>query len=693
MWLLAPVLIVLQLAIGVAVGSSDVWGQFGCAAGHASASQFVGPVKATSALDCVTTNLPCPTMVYGVFDDANLLFASCFSEVVIAMNTSDVNSMELWSTRVPGSANQFVAVADGRAFVYSTVGGVTALETSTGAVLWQEYASDAAFTDSSGSTPFTTIPVLHNDTVYTGSSYGIVLALRASDGAFKWRADVSGGTVPCETSLPAVDASTDSILVGCADTLYSLEAASGEERWQAGLPVLNSTWSTHADVKFLVSVASSGVAAVTLNSSVYAVNSTSGGLLWTNTPSMPLMSPVAFSRTGVALFTSASRQQNSGSILAVNATSGAELWTHNLRGSVPSWPTVDSSDTVFASVSSFTGLLALNATSGAVLWTNTYVEAPQSVDAYVMLNSDGVALVNSLYNVEQTVCFVSGARPGQTSPSPSPSPVSPSPSASTSHSSSRTGSASVTPSLAPSANATSHTVLYIAPAGIDTGDCAVAATPCRTLRYAVNAVAEFIYPTTVEVSVVVAPGLYTTTSCGAVSSRPLAVLGSASMPLFDCGSEARLLDTSASVRVSGISVVNAVASDGAGGGAVLARPALPSGMVLVMDHVSLSNCSSDGPGGAVAVSIVGATVANVSVSLHNVSVTGCSSNGAGDTADVVFFRCVCRVLRCTGFEPCVRVMLWQVVACRLRCLHPRPCPTCHSKCSSCTLRAILLPAA
>ena len=121
-------------------------------------------------------------------------------------------------------------------------------------------------------------------------------------------------------------------------------------------------------------------------------------------------------------------------------------------------------------------------------------------------------------------------------------------------------------------------VVHVAVNGVDAPSCGPHGSPCATLSYAVNNIANAVQPGDAPVDVVIGSGVYGEQACGAHAYRPLNVSGAGSgVTKVDCGGRQRLLMTNDSLALSGLTVMGGYAhavvgfSDvGYGGGAVAA---------------------------------------------------------------------------------------------------------------------------
>ena len=142
--------------------------------------------------------------------------------------------------------------------------------------------------------------------------------------------------------------------------------------------------------------------------------------------------------------------------------------------------------------------------------------------------------------------------------------------------------------------------VYVAPHGVDNATCGRgAAVPCATLAFAVNVIASALPPQADVVPIVLAAGLYNSSSCGAVASRPVSITGAgSSVTVMDCNGQSRAFATNASIWLSGVTISNgwctvtnssdSVVSYGGGGVQVLWGP-VPNATALFLDVLWMNN--------------------------------------------------------------------------------------------------------
>ena len=115
----------------------------------------------------------------------------------------------VWGAQVDGDVAQSPAVADGRVYVASVSGVVSALGASSGELLWQ--------TDMGS--PVTTAPTVAGSTVLVGTESGTVAGLDALNGQLSWEFETGGKII----GSPVV-AATTLYVVSHDGNLYALEA-------------------------------------------------------------------------------------------------------------------------------------------------------------------------------------------------------------------------------------------------------------------------------------------------------------------------------------------------------------------------------------------------------------------------------------------------------------------------------------
>ena len=219
----------------------------------------------------------------------------------------------LWTYTTGSRVWSQPSVADGRVFVGSNGGKISALNATTGAYLWS-YTTAGQYEDSS--------PAVVDGRVFVGSYNNNVYAFNASTGALVW-SYATGGQV--ESSPAVVDGR---VFVGSGDAhkLYCLNATTGAFIWS----YLTGDWvvSSPAVVDGRVYVGSE-------DHKVYALNATTGELIWNYTTG----NVVQWSSPAVAdgkVFVGSGDCK----VYALNATTGELIWRYTTGGQVWCSPSV-----------------------------------------------------------------------------------------------------------------------------------------------------------------------------------------------------------------------------------------------------------------------------------------------------------------------------------------------------------------
>ena len=228
---------------------------------------------------------------------------------------------------------------------------------------------------------------VYADTVYTGSAGGWFYALRATNGAVRWRKKL--GPVG---SAPLVVGTT--LYVGTSDgTLLAVDAQTGQERWryQSRGPISQTPVTTSELVIFSNEA-----------DQVVAVDAISGKFKWqykTETPEeYTLRGHAGVSIDGDLVFTGFSN----GTLAALRRDTGSVAWSTSLKAEADRFMDVDATplilgDKIYASSSSG-GVYALDKMTGLVKWRVPFWDArmPSSTGNVGGLATDGKMLYVSV---------------------------------------------------------------------------------------------------------------------------------------------------------------------------------------------------------------------------------------------------------------------------------------------------------
>ncbi len=261
-----------------------------------------------------------------------------YENVLSASNVSSLGT--LWS--VPASAaGGTPAVVNGRVFV-GTNTGVTALSTTTGAVLWSKTFSQ----------PFDASPAVFANVVYIASLSGSVYALNAATGATIWTQLVdSSGVYASPVIFNGVV-----YLGGFGGSFYALQASTGKTLW---------TFATTGVIDGSAAIAKGMVYFGSSNGSIYALNATTGAMVWSYATGGKVESTPAIAN-GVLYIGS-----DDGKVYAISTADsgpGQMLWSYTTNGAIYAGPAVAGGLVYIGSADG--SLYALNAHSGALVWNN-----------------------------------------------------------------------------------------------------------------------------------------------------------------------------------------------------------------------------------------------------------------------------------------------------------------------------------
>lgn len=251
---------------------------------------------------------------------------------------------------------------------------------------------------------------VYADTIYTGSQSGWFFALRATNGAVRWRKQI-GAVV----STPVVSAGV--LLIGTADgTLLALDAQTGDEKWryQSRGPIEQSP-APAGDVVVFSNEADQ----------VVAVDALTGKFKWQYKGETPEEYTLR-GHAGVAvdndlLYTGFSN----GTLVALRKDTGTVAWSTSLKGDADRFMDVDATpivigDRVIASSSSG-GVYAMDKLTGLVRWRVPFydVSQPSSTGNVGGLATDGKVIYTSVadlgtyaIDLEGNVLWRVGAKDG-----------------------------------------------------------------------------------------------------------------------------------------------------------------------------------------------------------------------------------------------------------------------------------------
>ena len=241
----------------------------------------------------------------------------------------------LWRQTIPGgSITWSLAAAGGTVYIVGNDGVLYALRALNGAIRWKVGGVFGG-------------PSLANGAIYIASSLGNapLYALRATDGARLWSSNaINGGVVYASAAGGFVFAT------GSFGSLSALRPSDGNELWTS-----RPGGGTQSNP-----VAAGGVVYVTgQDNRMYAIRATDGAPLWGTGDIGQMVLPAAAGGTVYVV-------DNNGNLAALRARDGRRLWGTSLGGGVAQGP-VAAGGAVYM-VGNDGSLYAVNASTGAKTW-------------------------------------------------------------------------------------------------------------------------------------------------------------------------------------------------------------------------------------------------------------------------------------------------------------------------------------
>lgn len=220
-------------------------------------------------------------------------------------------------------------IADDTLFLGSIEGKLIALNTSSGARLWEVPFETSSTGGGFGCRPTATTvaiygtPAVEGELVYIGGYNGKIYAIHASSGALRW-------VYPREANLqPIVGGpvvALDKVFIGSSDgKLYALDADTGDKVWE--FQTGDKIWSTpviDGDRLFIGS----------FDKKLYALDTTTGKELWAK----PFETQGAIASTPVVNNNIVYIGSFDRHLYAVDATNGQQIWQFPVEGEVDNKP-------------------------------------------------------------------------------------------------------------------------------------------------------------------------------------------------------------------------------------------------------------------------------------------------------------------------------------------------------------------
>jgi len=275
------------------------------------------------------------------------------------ISASNVGTLGLAWTAATTSIGASPCVVNGIVYV-STLYGIEAFRTSTGAALWTRLPGSS----------FYATPAIASGVIYIGSTQGTMYALSAVSGAVKWSVAGFGNAFSTVTMVNGiVYAGNDN------GTVYAFAASNGALKWSFAADT--GTFGSNG-IQDTVAVVDGVVYAPSYNGYVYALNAATGALQW----KYQTGSPISLSLAAVNGVVYVGNSLGAYAINAKLADAGTLLWSFSNDGFI-STPAVDNGMVFIGGENS--ALYALDAYTGQEVW-----QAPMSGETYDITVANGV---------------------------------------------------------------------------------------------------------------------------------------------------------------------------------------------------------------------------------------------------------------------------------------------------------------
>ncbi|NUO55796.1 MAG: PQQ-binding-like beta-propeller repeat protein, partial [Hamadaea sp.] len=267
-------------------------------------------------------------------------------------------------------------IADGRVFLGSDAGRLTARDVGTGRQLWAFQTGQAL----RGS------PAVAGGLVFTGGGVnGGIHALDAATGKLRWQVPT-----PDRLTVYTAPSVVDGVVYAAtgptqnrSDTVYALDAATGRQLWATD--VGTSVFAGPAVGGGLVIVGNAD------DGQLIALDAATGARKWTYTRSADYFIGGA-SVVGGAVYVATTDGNGGGSMLALDAASGALRWENSTHGDGQGSTPAVYGDLVIAGSHGLGFVAAYEATTGKAVW---HYGINGAVSASVLVSGDGYVLGGS----------------------------------------------------------------------------------------------------------------------------------------------------------------------------------------------------------------------------------------------------------------------------------------------------------
>lgn len=268
--------------------------------------------------------------------------------------TGDIE--QTWTLDTTSEASGPVTISGDTVFSGGNDGRLRAIDADSGDVQWETVLNDAV-----------DAPTVRGDVVYTGTMGGVLYAVSVDDGTIQWQADV-GTWILC---APAV---ADGVVYTGDETVYALDAQTGEELWTVETP----DWTKIRALEVVDETLCVGT-----RSNVFAVSTDEQSIQWTLAMGRSYGARVTVNAGSVYVC-------GDGDVYSLSISDGKIQWRTDVEGLRESTPVVVG-DSVYLT-SQYDGVYCLSTSDGSETWSRElegeFFTAPAVADGTLYVGTD-----------------------------------------------------------------------------------------------------------------------------------------------------------------------------------------------------------------------------------------------------------------------------------------------------------------
>jgi outer membrane protein assembly factor BamB len=318
-----------------------------------------------------------------------IAFGKVFVETMNRLVAMDVETGAILWTNHRARGFSSPAIFNHSVYVGTSNGTVIRLQEGTGATIWETRLLETTNFTGISSSPKVVYDWLYIGTFNESGGNGEVVALWEGNGTVMWRHP----TPSVHFSSPAVADGTVYVgAMGLYNTtsqisfqppfgVFALDAMTGEERW---------FFPTGGSVAASPAVVGPNLIVPSKDGTVYAINRSTGALVWESPVDAGISSPAVF---GGTVFVGGGSFGSPGRVVALDAADGSVRWSFEPNGPVQSSITYAMGKIVFATNTARGTVYAINAATGSAAWSFEPSPAEYILGSPVV--ADGIVYVPS----------------------------------------------------------------------------------------------------------------------------------------------------------------------------------------------------------------------------------------------------------------------------------------------------------